>query len=123
MIECSRGTNRVEAFHKNLNVTFGGWHVGVVMSIVLLAENRHRHNQRCAERRIDGQPMIGHYDTWLIDLLQQLVQKITVLFSIHIGLTQATSKTRWKALIRWHCIAQIYNRRWRISVIASSGTK
>ena len=49
--------------------------MGVAMSTVLLAENRHRHNQRCAERRIDGQPMIGHYDTWLIDLLQQLVQK------------------------------------------------
>ena len=45
------------------------------MSTVLLAKNRHRHNQRCAERRIDGQPMIGHYPTWLIDLLQQFVQK------------------------------------------------
>lgn len=74
-IECSRGTNRVEAYHKNLVVTFGGWHVGIAMSAVLLAENRHRYNQRCAERRRDGHPMIGHYDTWLIDLLQQLVQK------------------------------------------------
>ena len=44
MIECSRGTNRVEVCHKNLNVTFGGWHTGVTMSGILLAENRHRHN-------------------------------------------------------------------------------
>ena len=35
MIDCSRGTNRVEAYHKNLNVTFGGGHVGVTMSAVL----------------------------------------------------------------------------------------
>ena len=75
MIDYSRGTNRVEAYHKNLNVAFGGWHVGVTMSAVLLAENQHRHNQRCTERRIDGEPMIGHYDTWLIDLLHQLVQQ------------------------------------------------
>ena len=63
IIECLRGTNRVEAYHKNLQVTFGGWIMGLAMSTVLLAENRHRHNQRCAERQIDGHPMIGHYDT------------------------------------------------------------
>ena len=75
MIDCSRGTPRVEAYHKNLNVTFGGWHMGLAMSKVLLAENRHRYNQRCAERRVDGHPMIGRCDTWLVDLLQQLVQR------------------------------------------------
>ena len=75
MIECSRGTNRTEAYHKNLFGTFGGWHQGVAMSAVLLAENRHRHNQRCVERRVDGHPVIGHYDTWLIDLWQRLVHK------------------------------------------------
>ena len=77
MIECSRGTSGTEEYHKNLFVTFGGWRMGVAMWAVLLAENRHRHNQRYAERRVNGHPMIGHYDTWLIGLLQQFVHKIT----------------------------------------------
>ena len=49
MIEYSRGKDRMETDHKNLNVTFGGWYVGAAMPVVLLAKNRHRHNQRCAE--------------------------------------------------------------------------
>ena len=73
IVECLRGTTRVETYHKNLHVTFGGWPMGLAMSTVLLAENHHRHNQRRAERQIDRHPMIGHYDTWLIDLLQRLV--------------------------------------------------
>ena len=64
-IECCRGTNRVEAYHKNLNDTFGSWHVGVGMTEVLLAERRHRHNQNTSERRRADFPVIGHYDTWL----------------------------------------------------------
>ena len=74
-IECCRGTNRVEAFHKNLNNTFGSWHVGVGMTEVLLAERRHRHNHNTSERRRAGFPRIGHYDTWLVDSLQSLVRK------------------------------------------------
>ena len=71
-IECCRGTNRVEAYHKNLNDTFGSWHVGVSMTEVLLTERRHRHNQNTSERRRVDFPVIGHYDTWLIDSLQIL---------------------------------------------------
>lgn len=72
-IECCRGTNRVEAFHKNLNVSFGSWPVGVAMASVLLSERRHRHNHRTSERRRDDFPKIGHYDTWKVDALQSLV--------------------------------------------------
>ena len=75
LIECLRGTNRTEAYHKGLVVTFGNWHTGVEMSDCLLAERRHRHNHRCSERRRYGFPTIGHYDTWLIDQLQILVMK------------------------------------------------
>jgi len=75
MIECMRGTNRTEAYHKNLVMTFGGWHTGVEMSTCLLAERRHRHNHRCSELRRFGFPKIGHYDTWLINQLQNLVMK------------------------------------------------
>ena len=72
-IECCQGTNCVEAFHKNLEVSFGGWPVGVAMASVLLSERRHRHNHRTSERRRDDFPRTGHCNTWKIDLLQSLV--------------------------------------------------
>ena len=75
VIECFRGTNRTESYHKNLSVTFGSWSVGVEMSDCLLAERRHRHNHKCSERRRLGFPVLGHYDTWLVDQLQNLVKE------------------------------------------------
>ena len=72
MYDCSRGTNRVEGVHKNLISTFAGWNTGVEMSVALLGERRHRHNQRVAEMRRLGYPKIGHYDIWLIEELQEL---------------------------------------------------
>ena len=59
VIECFRGTNRTESYHKNLAITFGSWHVGVEMSDCLLAERRHRHNQKCSERRRLGFRSLG----------------------------------------------------------------
>jgi hypothetical protein len=35
----------------------------------------HRHNHKCSERRRYGFPRIGHYDTWLIDAIQLIVQR------------------------------------------------
>ena len=75
VIECFRGTNRTECYHKNLAVTFGSWSVGVEMSDCLLAERRHRTNHKCSERRRLGFPILGHYDTWLVDQLQNLVKE------------------------------------------------
>ena len=46
IIKCSRATNRVEAYHNNLHVTFGGWYIGLAVLAVILAENHYRHNQR-----------------------------------------------------------------------------
>jgi hypothetical protein len=45
------------------------------MSDVLMAEWRHRYNQHVSERRRLGFPRIGHYDTWLIDYLQIIVER------------------------------------------------
>ena len=42
------------------------------MSVALLGERRHRHNQRVAETCRLGYPKIGHYDIWLIEELQLL---------------------------------------------------
>ncbi|KAL3791184.1 LOW QUALITY PROTEIN: hypothetical protein ACHAWO_013615 [Cyclotella atomus] len=75
IIECFRGTNRVESYHKNLTVTFGRWSVGIRMSDCLLAERRHRHNQKCSERRRLDHPVTGHYNTWDTDLYQNLVRE------------------------------------------------
>lgn len=75
VLECCRGTNRTESFHKNLTVTFGRWNVGVEMSDCLLAERRHRHNQKCSERRRLGFPVLGHFNTWVVDQLQNLVRE------------------------------------------------
>jgi len=75
MLECSRGTNRTEAYHKNITTTFDSWPTGLTMSDCLLRERRHRHNQKVAEKRRFGFHKIGHYDTWLIDLYQSLAQR------------------------------------------------
>ena len=73
MIESTRGTNRTEAYHKNLIVTFRSWHTGIEMSDALLSERRHRHNHRMSQLRRHGYPTLGHYDAWLIDQLQIIV--------------------------------------------------
>ena len=75
VIECFRGTNRTESYHKNLAVTFGSWHVGIELSDCLLAERRHRHNQKCSEKRRLGFPKLGHFNTWVLDQLQNLVKE------------------------------------------------
>jgi hypothetical protein len=75
MLDCSRGSNDTECAHKQFITTFGTWNTGVQMSDVLMAEWRHRYNQHVSERRRLGFPRIGHYDTWLIDYLQIIVER------------------------------------------------
>lgn len=74
LIDCKRGSNDVELVHKNLTSTWGEWVAGVEMSDCLLAEFRHRYNHHQSERRRLGFPKVGHYDTWLLDSLQLLVE-------------------------------------------------
>ena len=45
------------------------------MANVLMAEWCHRCNQHVSERQRLGFPRIGHYDTWLIDSLQIIVER------------------------------------------------
>lgn len=75
IIECMRGTNKVETYHKNLMVTFGNWHTGPEMTTVLLAERRLRHNQKTSERRRKDFPKVGHFNPWDVDLIQNLVRE------------------------------------------------
>jgi hypothetical protein len=74
LITCNRGTNDTECVHKQIVTTFGTWCTGVEMSDRLMAEHRHRYNQRVSERRRLGFPKLGHFDTWRIDSLQLLVE-------------------------------------------------
>ena len=74
LLVCNRGTNDVENSHKHIVTSFGTWMVGVETSDHLLAERRHRLNHRISELKRAGFPKFGHYDTWLIDKLQVLVE-------------------------------------------------
>ena len=73
MIQCNRGTNHTEFYHKGIITTFGMWCTNIEMSDCLLGEQRHRHNHKVSEQRRPGLPVVGNYDTWLIDALQILV--------------------------------------------------
>ena len=75
LITSSRGTSDVENFHKQMLSLFGSWPLGIEMADALMAERRHRFNQRMSQRKRANFPCIGHYDAWLIDHLQQIVQR------------------------------------------------
>ena len=74
LLHCNRGTNDVENGHKHYHTTFR-YTAGIELGDGLLAERRHRHNLRMAETRIADHPKIGHFNTWLIDKLQILIEK------------------------------------------------
>lgn len=50
---------------------------GLEMGDALFRERRHRNNIDVARRRYLNVPEFGHYDTWLIDLLQKLIEQNT----------------------------------------------
>ena len=72
LIECIRGTNRVEAYHKHLVPSIRSRNVGVRRADALLSNKRHRHNQPISERRRANFPRLGMFSTWKINQLQQL---------------------------------------------------
>jgi hypothetical protein len=67
-------TNDVENSHKQIVTTFGGWHIGVETSCTLMRERRHRLNDRMSQKYRFGYIYIGHVNTWLVDILQLLVE-------------------------------------------------
>jgi hypothetical protein len=73
LLQCSRSTSTLESMHKQLCDSFSTWTTGCKMAHCLLGEFRHRYTHNMSERRRPGFPRIGHYDTWLIDELQNLV--------------------------------------------------
>lgn len=75
-LRCSRGTNYVESIHRQYNTTFRH-KAGIEMGDALLAERRHRHNLDVAQRTYRDFPKVGHYDTWLVDTLQKVLEQNT----------------------------------------------
>jgi hypothetical protein len=74
LLVCNRGTSDVECFHRSIMETFSKWCTCVHMADCLLTEHRHRYNHHISELRRTGFPRFGHCDTWLIDLLQLVVE-------------------------------------------------
>ena len=52
LLDCSRGTSDAENSHKHIIATLG--------TDYLLAEQRHRYNNKVPERRRTGFPRLGH---------------------------------------------------------------
>ena len=73
ILHCSRGSNLTENVHNQLLKLIGHRNIGIEMADHLLREFRHRHNQNVAEVNRMNYPVFGHYDTWIIDLLQKLI--------------------------------------------------
>ena len=67
-------TDDVENGHKRIVSTFGTWTTGVETCCTLISERRQRFNQRMSQKYRVGYPIIGHYDSWRVDLLQLLVE-------------------------------------------------
>ena len=72
LIDCWRGTNRTEGYHKNLTVSFGGWHMGAEASGVTLDTRNHRHNTAVSIKRRPNYPKTGHFNGWVTEQLQNL---------------------------------------------------
>jgi hypothetical protein len=75
LLECDRGTGNVENSHRINRDTFGTRQTGIESSDALSAERRHRHNHRASEIHRQGFPKVGHYDTWLVDQEQILMEQ------------------------------------------------
>jgi hypothetical protein len=57
---CVRGTNSVEgSIHQKIVQQFGAFNASPQLADALLAEFRHRHNERCSIRNRTNHPNIG----------------------------------------------------------------
>jgi hypothetical protein len=75
LLECDRGTSGVENDHKHIASTYGKWPMGFAMGDCVLTEHRHRKNHKASQKRRPGFPVLGHFDTWLIDAMQFIYEE------------------------------------------------
>ena len=74
-LSCNRGTNNIENVHKHLVTVYGTWHTCVEISSCPLRDQRHRHNHMSSQLCRLSFPTIEHVDIWLINSLQNIVQR------------------------------------------------
>lgn len=75
LLKCYIDTNALEGEHSHVNNTFGKRKVGWEFGDNLIAERRHRCNVNAYKKNSSHYPNIEHFDTWLIDLHQTLVEQ------------------------------------------------
>jgi hypothetical protein len=113
LLNCNRGTNDVEAIHKQLVAIYGTWCTGVEMSDALLSDRRHRYNQKINKRKRLGFPKSDtttpgksmHFSCWS--------KEYTVFYCIQTGLMQAATRRQPRALVRLPCIRKNYTRHYK----------
>ena len=75
LLTCNRGTNNTENYHKQIVTMYNTWITRGPMSDCLLYNHHHHFNHDYSKRKCFKFPQVGHYNTWLIDLLQLLMQR------------------------------------------------
>lgn len=75
LLGCNRGTGGVKSGHKQFCPIISLWTAGAEMSDYLLMEHYIRDTIGASERHRPGFPKIGHYDTWLTDMVQMRVEQ------------------------------------------------
>lgn len=74
---CARGTNSDEgSIHQKIVQAFGTFNAGPALADDLLAEFRHRHNEDANRRNRPNYMDFGHYDTWIVDDLQNIMMQL-----------------------------------------------
>lgn len=74
---CIRGTNSLEGgVHQNLIRKFGSFGAGPELANAMLTEYRLRHNIDVGTKNRNGHQYKGHYDPWLVQLIDHVRQKL-----------------------------------------------
>ena len=74
---CFRGTNKNEGgVHSKLIPHSSAHNSAPDFSMALLSDTVHRHNLDMGVEHIIDHPIIHHYDTWLVDKLQEVTDKL-----------------------------------------------
>jgi hypothetical protein len=73
---CIRGTSHIESFHQHIEMRFQPWNAGPKHVDLVLLLIMHRFNIRASERNRPNFPVLGHYDHFLIDLIQEITQEL-----------------------------------------------
>jgi hypothetical protein len=75
LITCRWGVYDVKNAHRIFTKTFSNSVTGVEFASFFLIQQLHQHNICMGQWYIAGFLWVGHYDTWKLDCLQELIEK------------------------------------------------